>query len=90
MKAHEFTRRDFNVHNVGYAMEIRLPSIRDPQSLYDVYVVTVLGTILMGVILHFWHGTFVRVEMLVFIGIVFVWAGWAVYRVFGLYVDQST
>jgi hypothetical protein len=70
-------------------MELRLPSIRDPQSLYDVYLVTVLGTVAMGIVLHYWHGTVVRLEMLVFIGIVFLWAGWAVYRVLGLYVDRA-
>jgi hypothetical protein len=43
----------------------------------------------MGIVLHYWHGTVVRLEMLVFIGIVFLWAGWAVYRVLGLYVDRA-
>lgn len=58
-------------------MEFRLPSVRDPQSFYDVYAVTVIGTVVMAIVLHIWHGSFVRIEMLAFVGVVFLWAGWA-------------
>jgi hypothetical protein len=70
-------------------MELRLPSVRAPQSLYDVYVVSVAGTIVMALVLHVWHGSFVRIEMGIFIGAVFLWAGWATYRVLGRYVEAE-
>ncbi len=70
-------------------MTLRLPSIRNPQSFYDVYVVTVAGTVVMALVLHFLHGSFVRIEMVVFMGFVFLWAGWATYRVLGIYIEHS-
>lgn len=61
-------------------MALRPPSVRDPRSFYDVFVVTITGTVVMAIVLYFWHGSFVPVEMVAFIGVVFLWAGWAIYR----------
>lgn len=62
-------------------MEYRLPSIRAPQSFYDVFTVAVMATVLAGVVLAVFHGTIVRVEMVVLLFVVSLWVAWAINRI---------
>lgn len=71
-------------------MDLRAPSIRRPRSVYDIFLVTIAGTILVGFVLTIWHGTIVRIEMFGFIVLVFLWVAWAIYRVLGTYAEKST
>lgn len=59
-------------------MSVRLPSIRHPRSFYDVFSVVIGAVVIMAIILTVRYGAIVRLEMLIFITIVFVWAGWAI------------
>ncbi|MFB6293483.1 MAG: hypothetical protein ABEH60_04400 [Halonotius sp.] len=68
----------------------RLPSIRQPQAFYDVFGVVIAGVLVVAAVLSLWHGTVVRVEMAVFIGLVFLWAAWAIYRVLEQYPGKTT
>ncbi|ESS08043.1 MAG: hypothetical protein A07HN63_02061 [uncultured archaeon A07HN63] len=67
----------------------RLPSIRQPKAFYDVFGIAVIGTLIVTSILTMWHGTFVRIEMAVFSGLLFVWAGWAIYRILSEYSGKT-
>ncbi|MCU4743514.1 hypothetical protein [Natronoglomus mannanivorans] len=67
-------------------MDVRLPNVRDPRSFYDVFATIGVSTVVMAVVLSIWHGTFVRLEMIVFIGIVFLWGAWAINNI----LDRST
>lgn len=62
-------------------MEYRLPSIRAPQSFYDVFTVAVTATVLVAVVLSVFHGTIVRVEMVALLFIVSIWVAWAINRI---------
>lgn len=70
-------------------MHVRLPSVRHPQSFYDVFGVAVIGVVIMAAVLSIWHGTFVRREMVVFIAIVFVWAVWAVDKILEYSTEEA-
>lgn len=70
-------------------MYIRLPSIRQPQSFYDIFGVSVIGVVIAALVLSIWHGTFVRFEMVMFITIVFLWDAWAINRILDKGVNQS-
>ncbi|WP_207589481.1 hypothetical protein [Halomontanus rarus] len=59
-------------------MDVRLPDVRDPRTFYDVFATITASIVVMAVVLSIWHGMFARLEMVVFIGIVFLWGAWAV------------
>lgn len=67
----------------------RLPSIRQPRAFYDVFGVVVVGVIVVAAILSVWHGTIIRIEMAAFIGILFLWAAWAIYRILEQYPAKT-
>ncbi len=71
-------------------MRIRLPSVRDPRSFYDIFSVTTISIIVMAIVLTIWHGSIVRIEMAAFVGLVFLWAGWAIQNTLDRSVDRST
>ncbi|WP_321576071.1 hypothetical protein [Halosolutus gelatinilyticus] len=62
-------------------MNVRAPSLRSPRTFYDVFGIVVVSITIMAAILRLWHGTVVRVEMLVFIVLVFLWVIWAMMRI---------
>ncbi|WP_121744486.1 hypothetical protein [Natronorubrum halophilum] len=56
----------------------RLPSVREPSSFFDIFTVTAVSITVVAVILAVWHGSFVRLEMGVFVVLVFIWVIWAI------------
>ncbi len=62
-------------------MNVRLPSVRHPRSFYDVFSIIAAAVTIMAIILTIWYGTIVRLEMVVLIAIVFLWAFWAIERI---------
>ncbi|WP_306058852.1 hypothetical protein [Natronococcus wangiae] len=44
----------------------------------------------MAIVLTIWHGSIVRIEMAAFVGLVFLWAGWAIQNTLDRSVDRST
>ncbi len=67
----------------------RLPSIRQPRTFFDVFTVTAVSIVAVATVLAIWHGSFVRIEMGVFIVIVFFWVVWAVNRILGELIRES-
>lgn len=59
----------------------RLPSVRHPHSFYDVFSVVAAAVAIMALVLAVRYGSIVRLEMLVFVAVVFLWAGWAIERI---------
>lgn len=59
----------------------RLPSVRHPRSFYDVFSVVAAAVAIMALVLTVRYGSIVRLEMLVFVVVVFLWAGWAIERI---------
>ncbi|RZV06685.1 hypothetical protein BDK88_3713 [Natrinema hispanicum] len=70
-------------------MHIRLPSVRHPHSFYDVFGVSAIAVAIMALVLTIWHGSFIRIEMVVFMAIVFLWAGWAIERILAESEERS-
>ncbi|SIS15694.1 hypothetical protein SAMN05421752_11529 [Natronorubrum thiooxidans] len=70
-------------------MDVRLPSVRHPHSFYDVFGIVAAGVVIMALILTIWYGTIIRIEMTVFIVIIFLWAGWAIERILAESEEQS-
>jgi len=70
-------------------MHIRLPSVRHPHSFYDVFGVAATAVAIMALVLTIWHGSVIRIEMVVLIAIVFLWAGWAIERILAESEEQS-
>jgi len=62
-------------------MDARLPSVRHPHSFYDVFGVVAAAVAIMALVLMVRHGSVVRIEMVAFMAIVFLWAGWAIERI---------
>lgn len=62
-------------------MSVRLPSVRDPHSFYDVFGVVAAAVTVMALVLAVRYGTVVRIEMVVFVMLVFLWAVWAIERI---------
>lgn len=62
-------------------MPIRLPSVRQPRSFYDMFGVSTIGIVIVALVLSIWHGSFVRFEMAVFMAILFLWDAWAIIRI---------
>lgn len=67
----------------------RLPSIRHPKAFYDVFSIVVAGVLIVAAVLTVWHGTFVRIEMAAFSGLLFLWAAWAIYRILEQYPKKT-
>ncbi|QLG48223.1 hypothetical protein [Natrinema halophilum] len=62
-------------------MTIRLPSVRHPQTFYDVFSVVAVAVTIMALVLTLRYGSVIRLEMAVFMTVVFIWAGWAIERI---------
>ncbi|SEV84174.1 hypothetical protein [Natrinema salifodinae] len=62
-------------------MSVRLPSVRDPHSFYDVFGVVAAAVTVMALVLAVRYGTVVRIEMAVLVTLVFLWAIWAIERI---------
>ncbi|MFC6769870.1 hypothetical protein [Natrinema soli] len=62
-------------------MSVRLPSVRHPHSFYDVFGVISTAVAIMALVLAVRYGSVIRLEMAVFMMIVFLWAGWAIERI---------
>jgi hypothetical protein len=67
----------------------RFPSIRHPTAFYDVFGVVVAGVLAVAAALSVWHGTIIRIEMIVFSGLLFLWAAWAIYRILAQYPGKT-
>ncbi|WP_226479480.1 hypothetical protein [Natrinema amylolyticum] len=59
-------------------MSVRVPSVRHPHSFYDVFSVVAAAVAIMALVLAVRYGSVVRLEMAVFMAIVFLWVGWAI------------
>lgn len=70
-------------------MSVRLPSIRRPRSFYDVFSVVASAVAIMAIVLTVWYGTIVRLEMAVFMAIVFIWTFWAIERILAISKERS-
>lgn len=70
-------------------MHVRLPSVRRPRTFFDIFGIIVISIGLMAAVLTIWHGTIVRLEMVVFIILVFGWAAWAVDKVLERSVETA-
>ncbi|ELZ20040.1 hypothetical protein [Natrinema limicola] len=70
-------------------MDARLPSVRHPHSFYDVFGVVAAAVAIMALVLMIRHGSIVRIEMVAFMAIVFLWAGWAIERILTESEEQS-
>lgn len=68
----------------------RFPSIREPRGFYDVFGVLVGGVLVVAAILTLWHRTIIRIEMAIFSGLLFLWAGWAIYRMLAQFPGKTT
>ncbi|WP_254764610.1 hypothetical protein [Natrinema marinum] len=62
-------------------MNIRSPSVRRPNSFYDVFSVVAAAVIIMGIVLAVRYGTGMREALVVFMVVVFGWAVWAMERI---------
>lgn len=62
-------------------MSVRLPSVRHPHSFYDVFSVVAAAVAVMALVLAARYGSVIRLEMVVFMAIVFLWVGWAIERI---------
>ncbi|PGF17796.1 hypothetical protein CP556_17950 [Natrinema sp. CBA1119] len=62
-------------------MNVRLPSVRHPHSFYDVFGVIATAVAIMALVLAVRYSSVVRLEMVVFMAIVFLWVGWAVHGI---------
>lgn len=62
-------------------MSVRLPSVRHPHSFYDVFGVVMTAVTIMALALAIRYGAVIRLEMAVFMAIVFLWAAWAIERI---------
>ncbi len=62
-------------------MNIRLPSVRHPHSFYDVFGVVMTAVTIMALVLAIRYGAVIRIEMVVFMVIVFLWVFWAIERI---------
>ncbi len=70
-------------------MNVRLPSVRNPHSFYDVFLVVAAAVAIMALVLTVRYGSVIRIEMAVFMVIVFLWAGWAIERILAESEEQS-
>lgn len=70
-------------------MSVRLPSVRHPRSFYDVFSIVTGSVAIMAIVLTVWYGTLVRLEMVVFMAIVFIWAFWAIERILSTTKQRS-
>ena len=62
-------------------MPVRLPNVRRPHSFYDVFGVIAVAVAIMALVLTVRYGDVIRIEMAVFMTVVFLWAGWAIERI---------
>jgi hypothetical protein len=70
-------------------MSVRLPSVRHPHTFYDVFGVVAAAVAIMALVLAVRYGSIVRLEMAVFMTLVFFWAGWAIERILAESKDRS-
>ncbi|OLZ40811.1 hypothetical protein A6E15_07315 [Natrinema saccharevitans] len=70
-------------------MHVRLPSVRHPHTFYDVFGVVAAAVAIMALVLAVRYGEVIRLEMAVFITVVFVWAGWAIERILAETEERS-
>ncbi|MDF9746095.1 hypothetical protein [Natrinema salsiterrestre] len=70
-------------------MVARLPNVRHPRSFYDVFTVVAAAVAIIGLVLAVRYGSVIRLEMAVFMAIVFVWVGWAIGRILERSEPQS-
>jgi|GEM_PF-216022 hypothetical protein len=62
-------------------MGVRLPSVRHPHSFYDVFGVVITAVAITALVLAVRYGWVIRLEIVVFMTLVFLWAGWAIERI---------
>ncbi|MGQ3413306.1 hypothetical protein [Natrinema versiforme] len=62
-------------------MSVRLPSVRHPHSFYDVFSVVAAAVAITALVLAVRYGSVIRLEMVVFMAVVFLWVGWAIERI---------
>jgi len=48
----------------------------------------ILGIAILTIVLSVWQGAIVIIEMRLFVGLLFLWAGWAVLQCLGAYTEQ--
>lgn len=70
-------------------MSVRVPSVRRPHTFYDVFGVVAAAVAIMALVLAVRYGEVVRLEMAVFMAVVFLWAGWAIERILTEATDRS-
>ncbi|MDS0474957.1 hypothetical protein [Natrinema sp. 1APR25-10V2] len=70
-------------------MNVRLPSVRHPHSFYDVFSVVAIAVAIVALVLTVRYGEVIRLEMVAFMAIVFLWAGWAIERILAESEDRS-
>lgn len=70
-------------------MNVHVPSVRRPRSFYDVFGVVAIGVVVVAIVLTLWHGSFVRVEMVAFMAVLFLWATWAINEILEHAADDT-
>ncbi|AGB31585.1 hypothetical protein C488_14000 [Natrinema pellirubrum DSM 15624] len=70
-------------------MHVRFPSVRHPHTFYDVFGVVTVAVAIMALVLAVRYGEVIRLEMAVFIAVVFLWAGWAIERILSETTERS-
>ena len=65
----------------GDISAMRLPSITNPRSFWDIFVVLCLYVLLEYVVLQLTGSFIIEQELVVIAILVFFWAVWAVYRI---------
>lgn len=70
-------------------MSVRFPSVRHPHSFYDVFSVVATAVAIMALVLSVRYGEVIRLEMAVFMTVVFLWVGWAIERILAESKDRS-
>ncbi|UHQ97940.1 hypothetical protein HYG81_18585 [Natrinema zhouii] len=70
-------------------MSVRLPSVRHPHSFYDVFGVVATAVAITALVLAVRYGSVIRLEMAVFMTIIFLWVGWAIERILAESSKQS-
>lgn len=62
-------------------MNVRFPDVRRPRSFYDVFGVLAVAVAITAFVLAVRYESLVQLQTVVFMALVFLWAGWAIEQI---------
>lgn len=71
-------------------MNAGFPNARQPRSFYDVFGVVAAAVAITALVLAVQYEPLVRLQTVVFMTLVFLWAGWAIHGILEQPDDRST